>query len=132
MHTIGSHYTFERVPFDWFNNLFGFERNMYDRVAHTIIWFYAYPITEFLMRKWYIKDKLTAILFGVFSIGTLAWVYEIIEMIYAITAWGSQWAAFLGSQWDIRDAQKDIACDISGAIAVGLLYMWKKKSIETK
>src|SRR6185436_6570911 len=34
MHTIGGYYTFERVPFDWFNNFFGFERNMYDRVAH--------------------------------------------------------------------------------------------------
>lgn len=34
MHTIGGHYTFERVPFDWFNNFFGFERNMYDRIAH--------------------------------------------------------------------------------------------------
>lgn len=105
---------------------------MYDRVAHTIIGFYAYPITEFLMNKWYIKHKITAILFGIFAIGTLAWVYEIIEMIYAITAWGSQWAAFLGSQWDIRDAQKDIACDLSGAVAVGLLYWLSKKNTETK
>jgi putative membrane protein len=37
IHTIGGHYTFEKVPFDWFNNLFGFERNMYDRVGHFII-----------------------------------------------------------------------------------------------
>jgi putative membrane protein len=24
LHTIGGHYTFERVPFDWFNHLVGF------------------------------------------------------------------------------------------------------------
>ena len=41
LHTIGGHYTFERVPFDWFGNLFGFERNMYDRVAHFTVGFYA-------------------------------------------------------------------------------------------
>jgi len=34
MHTIGAHYTFERVPFDRFSDLFGFERNHYDRIAH--------------------------------------------------------------------------------------------------
>ena len=34
LHTIGGHYSFERVPFDWFNNFFSFERNMFDRVAH--------------------------------------------------------------------------------------------------
>ena len=51
MHTIGAYYTFERVPFDWFNNLFGFERNMYDRVAHYIIGFYAYPLAEYVTRK---------------------------------------------------------------------------------
>ena len=34
MHTIGAHYTFERVPFDRFSDFFGFERNHYDRIAH--------------------------------------------------------------------------------------------------
>ena len=58
IHTIGWHYTFENVPFDRFNNLFGFERNMYDRVGHFIIWFYALPIVELLDRKkwWIIKS----------------------------------------------------------------------------
>ena len=47
MHTIGGHYTFALVPFDWFNDFFGFERNMYDRVAHATVGFYAYPIIEY-------------------------------------------------------------------------------------
>ena len=51
MHTIGGYYTFERVPFDWFNNFFGFERNMYDRVAHFTVGFYAYPFAEYILRK---------------------------------------------------------------------------------
>src|SRR3989344_923755 len=48
MHTVGGHFTFERVPFDWFNDLFGFERNMYDRVAHFSVGFFAYPLAEYL------------------------------------------------------------------------------------
>ena len=51
MHTIGGHYTFELVPFDWFNNLFGFSRNMFDRVGHFSVGFYALPIIEYLMMK---------------------------------------------------------------------------------
>jgi putative membrane protein len=57
MHTIGAYYTFERVPFDRFNNFFGFERNMYDRVAHYIIGFYAYPLIEYLERKKLVNSK---------------------------------------------------------------------------
>ena len=38
-HTIGGHYTFERVPFDWFSRAFGFKRNMYDRIGHFSVGF---------------------------------------------------------------------------------------------
>ena len=41
MHTIGGHYTFERVPFDFVSETFGYERNHYDRVAHFSVGFYA-------------------------------------------------------------------------------------------
>ena len=58
IHTIWGHYTFENVPFDWFNDLFGFERNMYDRFGHFIIWFYAFPIIEFLDRKNMVNNKI--------------------------------------------------------------------------
>ena len=33
LHTIGGHYTFERVPFGFVTNLFGFHRNHFDRVG---------------------------------------------------------------------------------------------------
>jgi putative membrane protein len=34
LHTIGGHYTFERVPFGWVTQTFGFQRNHFDRIAH--------------------------------------------------------------------------------------------------
>lgn len=51
LHTIGAKYTFAEVPFDWFNNLIGSERNNFDRVAHFAIGLYAYPIAEYLIRN---------------------------------------------------------------------------------
>ena len=49
LHTIGGHYTFERVPFGAVSDFFGFERNHFDRVAHFAVGLYAYPIAEFLL-----------------------------------------------------------------------------------
>lgn len=122
MHTVGGHYTFERVPFDWFNDLFGFQRNMYDRVGHYSIGFYAYPLAEYLARKKLVAKKRILILFPIAAIFALASIYEIFEWWYAVTMGGSQGAAFLGSQGDIRDAQKDMLCDGCGAITAMMLF----------
>lgn len=122
MHTIGGHYTFEKVPFDWFNNLFGFQRNMYDRVAHFTVGFYAYPIIERTDRNGTIRSRFISYAFPLCVIGTVAMSYEIIEWIYAAKAGGEAGAAFLGSQGDIWDAQKDMLADTSGAVFALVLY----------
>ncbi|UOQ72337.1 DUF2238 domain-containing protein [Hymenobacter cellulosilyticus] len=127
MHTIGGHYTFEKVPFDWFNNLFGFKRNMYDRVAHVSVGFYAFAILELLDRYQVIRNRAVAYLFPLCVIGTVAMAYELIEWVYAETAGGDAGAAFLGSQGDIWDAQKDMLADTSGAIFALLLYWLRNK-----
>lgn len=138
IHTIGGHYTFELVPFDFFNELlskFNIEflfpdgRNNFDRVGHFFVGVFAYPIAEFTYRKKYISNILTAALFGVFALGFWGALYEAIEMIYAINVGGNEGAAFLGSQGDIWDAQKDMLLDIYGAVATSLLFLfvWRNK-----
>lgn len=122
MHTIGGYYTFEKVPFDWFNNLFGFKRNMYDRVAHFTVGFYAFAIIELTDRLGNIRSRFISYLFPLCVIGTVAMTYELIEWVYAATAGGESGAAFLGSQGDIWDAQKDMLADTSGAIFALVLY----------
>ncbi|TYZ09680.1 DUF2238 domain-containing protein [Hymenobacter lutimineralis] len=122
MHTVGGHYTFEKVPFDWFNNLFGFKRNMYDRVAHFSVGFYAFPIIELTDRFGTIRSRFISYLFPLCVIGTVAMAYELIEWVYAEVAGGSAGAAFLGSQGDIWDAQKDMLADTSGAVVALLIY----------
>ncbi|MFN1648932.1 DUF2238 domain-containing protein [Vibrio rotiferianus] len=115
LHTIGAKYTFAEVPFDWFNNLIGSERNNFDRVAHFSIGLYAYPIAEYLINKKKISASFAS-WFALFAIMSLAAGYEIIEWWYAAIAGGDEGIAFLGSQGDIWDAQKDMLCDTMGAI----------------
>ncbi|WP_422824442.1 DUF2238 domain-containing protein [Vibrio anguillarum] len=127
LHTIGAKYTFADVPFAWFNELIGSSRNNFDRVAHFSIGFYAYPIAEYLIRKQLCKP-LIASLFGLFSIMSIAAGYEIIEWWYASIAGGDEGIAFLGSQGDIWDAQKDMLCDTLGAMTALCLLWFRPKS----
>ncbi len=126
MHTIGARYTFAEVPFDWFNQLIGSERNNFDRVAHYAIGFYAFPIAEYLLRTQRC-GAIVASLFGLFSIMSLAAGYEIIEWWYAVLEGGDAGIAFLGSQGDIWDAQKDMLCDTLGALTSLILLPFAVK-----
>ncbi|MEZ8195856.1 DUF2238 domain-containing protein [Vibrio cortegadensis] len=130
LHTIGAKYTFSEVPFDWFNQLIGSERNNFDRIAHFSIGFYAYPIAEYLIRK-KLCQPILAGLFGLFAMMAVAAGYEIIEWWYAALAGGEEGIAFLGSQGDIWDAQKDMLCDTSGAL-LSLILMVVQRRMATK
>lgn len=122
LHTIGGHYTFERVPFSFVSNLFGFERNHFDRIAHFSVGFYAFAIAEALVRTQAVRSKLVLFLFPIFSIAFVAMGYELIEWWYAAIEGGASGAAFLGSQGDIWDAQKDMLADTLGAIVATSLF----------
>ncbi|WP_322804628.1 DUF2238 domain-containing protein [Vibrio alfacsensis] len=126
LHTIGAKYTFADVPFDWFNNLIGSERNNFDRVAHFSIGLYAYPIAEFLINKKKVSASFAS-WFALFAIMSLAAGYEIIEWWYAALAGGDEGIAFLGSQGDIWDAQKDMLCDTMGAIVSLILLTTQRR-----
>lgn len=121
MHTIGGHYTFARVPFDWFNDFFGFERNMYDRIAHFTVGFYALPIYEYLQSRKVIASKWVSALFALFTIISIAAIYELFEWQYAVLGDPTAGIEVLGSQGDIWDAQKDMLSDTLGAVTVLLL-----------
>jgi len=127
MHTLGGHYTFELVPFDFITNLFGWTRNHFDRFAHFSVGFFAYPIAEILMKTKKVKLKSIIIMFGVFAIIAFAGIYEVIEWFYAAASNSELGAAFLGSQGDIWDAQKDILMDTMGAVLAGIIFFFKNK-----
>ncbi len=127
MHTIGGHFTFARVPFDWFTNLFGFERNHYDRIAHFSVGFYAYAMAEFLQKTKAVNKKWVLYLMPIFFIMAVAGAYEVIEWWYAVSADPQAGIEVLGSQGDIWDAQKDILMDTLGALSAMFLFWIKSK-----
>jgi putative membrane protein len=124
LHTIGGHYTFAEVPFDWVTDTFGFDRNHYDRIAHFSVGFYAFPIAEILHRKKMVNRSWILYAFPIFSIMTVAGAYEVFEWQYAILGDPDAGIAVLGSQGDIWDAQKDILADTLGACFAMLTFAW--------
>ncbi|WP_051261785.1 DUF2238 domain-containing protein [Desulfovibrio inopinatus] len=120
-HTLGGHYTFAAVPFDFVTETFGFARNHFDRIGHFAVGLYAFAITEWLLRC-RLAHKTVAYLFGLFAIMAVAAGYEIIEWWYAALEGGDAGIAFLGSQGDIWDAQKDMFADTLGALFSLALY----------
>ena len=122
-HTIGGHYTFANVPFDFITELFNFQRNNFDRVGHIVVGFYAYPMAEFLTRKKY-ANVIVASFFGLFFVMSIAAGYEIVEWAYAVIDGGDTGLEFLGSQGDIWDAQKDMLADTVGALISLALFLY--------
>lgn len=122
MHTVGGYYTFAAVPFDWFTDFFGFERNHYDRIAHFTVGFYAFPIAEFLDKKKLTNTSLVTYLFALFAIMAVAGTYEVLEWQFAVLGNPEAGAEVLGSQGDLWDAQKDIVADTLGAVFALFLF----------
>ncbi len=132
LHTIGGHWTFAMVPFDWITRLFHFSRNHFDRVAHFSVGFYAFAISELLWERRLVKNRFLLFTYPVFFIATVAMTYELVEWIYADLSDPAAGAAYLGSQGDIWDAQKDMLADTLGALAAMVFYFLIRKPVFEK
>ncbi len=113
---VGAHYSFELVPFGFFTGLVGAERNHFDRLAHFAVGLNALAVAEYLLGKGIVNSAKSAAVFSVLAIMALANLWELVEWAYAEIDGGDVGAAFLGSQGDIWDAQKDMLADTLGAI----------------
>jgi putative membrane protein len=119
---VGGHYTYAEVPlFNWIRDTFHQARNNYDRVGHFAQGFVPAIIArEVLLRKTPLKRGawLSFIVIGL-CLGISA-LYELFEWSVA-AATGSAADAFLGSQGDPWDTQKDMATCLVGSISALLL-----------
>jgi putative membrane protein len=127
LHTIGGHWTFANVPFNWVTDFFGFQRNHFDRIAHFSVGLYAFAIVEWLHRRQLVANRFLLFAFPVCVIASVAAMYEIIEWLYAALANPEAGIAYLGSQGDIWDAQKDMLADTFGALVATRLYFLIRK-----
>jgi putative membrane protein len=124
LHTIGAHYTYAEVPYDtWFKNLtgstlseaMGWQRNYFDRLVHFCYGLLlAYPIREIFQRVANVRGFWGYFLPLDLTMST-SMLYELMEWGAAICFGGNLGPAFLGTQGDVWDAQKDMALASLGA-----------------
>jgi len=131
LHSIGSHYTYALVPYDeWFrsltgnslNELLGFERNHFDRLVHFLYGLLITPAAIELFAHYGRYPAVWAVLFPAFFMSAHAGLYEIIEWGAAIWFGGDLGQAYLGTQGDIWDGQKDMALAFAGTAIVMVAY----------
>lgn len=129
LHVVGSHYTYSEVPFgEALRFWVGAERNMYDRLVHFAYGLLlAYPVREVLMRIAGLRG-FWAYFFPVDLTFAFSSIYEIIEWRAAAHVAPDLGLAFMGTQGDIWDAQKDMLLAGTGAVVamviVFLLNLW--------
>ena len=73
------------------------------------------------------RSAAFAAFFAVMTVVAMAGLWELVEWQYAVIEGGDAGAAFLGSQGDVWDAQKDILCDTLGALCASTLFLLRER-----
>jgi putative membrane protein len=117
LHVYGAKYTYAENPFGyWLKDYFNLERNHYDRIVHFSFGFMlAYPMRELFLR-WMKYPKTVSWILPIEITLSFSGLYELIEWAVADVFFKEQGVAYLGTQGDIWDAQKDIFLAFMGAI----------------
>ncbi len=130
LHLVGAHYTYAETPFGfWLQDWFDLQRNHYDRIVHfSFGLLLAYPMREILLRESGVKRAWSYFISINFILAFSA-LYEVIEAIAAIIVSPELGVAYLGTQGDEWDAQKDTGLALAGAVvAMGVTrgLEWRK------
>jgi putative membrane protein len=114
---IGGKYTYAEVPlFNWLRDAFHLARNHYDRLGHLAQGFVpAIVAREILLRKTPLRRGGWLFFLVTCVCLAISAVYELFEFGAAVTT-GSASDAFLGTQGDPWDTQKDMLFAWIGAI----------------
>ena len=134
LHTLGAHFTYSEVPYDqWasaltgrsISDVFGWRRNHFDRFVHFAYGFLlVYPIREILLRFAGVPGVWSYYLPLAVTVSSSS-DYELIEWGAAMVFGKDLGVAYLGTQGDIWDAQKDMALAGCGALlSIVLLGIW--------
>jgi putative membrane protein len=129
---VGAKYTYAEVPlFDWISELFGWERNNYDKVGHFMQGFVPALLTrEILLRKKLVNaDGWRNFIILSICLAFSAF-YELIEWWAALLI-GEDADAFLGTQGYVWDTQSDMAWALLGAF-VCLITLKKTHDLQIK
>jgi putative membrane protein len=133
LHAVGAHYTYSEVPYDaWWNAAFGkpldgsatgAARNQFDRVVHLGYGLLIGPAAVEVIGRGAAPRGLWRWLLPWTFLCAHSVIYELIEWAAALVFGGDLGVAYLGTQGDVWDAQKDMALASFGAalgVSIGL------------
>ncbi len=131
LHLFGANTTYNSmVYFEWFSELFGWQRNYYDQVIHFLFGLMVFvPFYELFYHQG-ISRKLSYLIAFLLITSVGAW-YEILEWLAMVLFCRQADVVCLGAvtQGDIWDAQKDIAYAVIGSLVAMLLHrVWGSES----
>lgn len=132
-HEVGAHYQYSDVPYDaWIARMtgghsldawLGFERNQYDRLVHFLYGLLVTPAAAEVIASRVKPRGLWLFLLPVTFMMSHAVIYELVEWLAASVFGGELGEAYLGTQGDGWDAQKDMALATLGSLIVHPLWM---------
>jgi putative membrane protein len=126
LHLFAARWTYSDVPYDhWFginiDGIFGFSRNMFDRLVHFMFGVLAItPLCEALER-YRGAPRRVALGLAVMFVLAVGAAYEIFEWLLAVAMDPVSAAVYNGQQGDAFDAQKDMAVAWLGSLMTSLL-----------
>jgi putative membrane protein len=117
-HAVGAHYTYALVPYaDWWQSLGGGAlegRNQYDRFVHFVYGLLVTPAAVELIAHYARFPRPWSFLVPWLFMAGHAVIYELIEYAAALVFGGDLGQAYLGTQGDVWDGQKDMALALGG------------------
>jgi putative membrane protein len=123
LHIYGAMYTYAENPLGyWLKDFFGLARNHYDRIVHFSFGFLlAYPMRDYF-KNWFEWPTWVCWVLPAEITMSFSGMYELIEWLVADVFFPSEGVAYLGSQGDVWDAQKDMGLAFIGAIIAMILF----------
>jgi putative membrane protein len=126
LHLTGAHYTYAETPLGfWLMEWLELERNHFDRIAHLAYGLLCgYPLYELLRRLAHTGRGWSGFLAVTMVIG-FSGFYEVVEMVVAQLVSPELGEAYLGTQGDSWDAQKDMGLALLGAIIAMSITLYR-------
>lgn len=133
LHAIGAHYTYSEVPYQqWskallgfdINDVFGWHRNHFDRLVHLSYGLLVTPAAIEVLDTYAPQRGIWRFLVPWLFMISHGTFYETLEWVAAEFFGGDLGQAYLGTQGDSWDSQKDTALAGLGALISVIAYRW--------
>ncbi len=128
LHIYGAEDTYAENPFRyWLKEQFKLQRNPYDRTVHfSFGLMLTYPMRDYF-KNYFEWPTWVCWLLPVEITLSFSAAYELIEWLVAEKFFRSEGIAYLGTQGDVWDAQKDMGIAFCGAVTAMILCSTVKK-----